>query len=129
MDKIIEERELQIRANKAFPILDERGFDNDYRNGGFNGYLKGATEQKAIDETELAEVRKQRDAYYDELLKLRAEKAEGVIKLPQRFRKVLNRQKRELIEKACEWLKNWMLSSRWHTMEESLEMFRKALEE
>lgn len=44
------------------------------------------TEQKAIDDAELAEVKRQRDAYYDELLKLRQQKVIG-------------------IEKACDWLK------------------------
>lgn len=49
------------------------------------GYKDGATEQRAIDDAELAEVRKQSDAYYDELLKLRVERLEW-------------------IDKACEWL-------------------------
>lgn len=44
------------------------------------GYKDGATEQRAIDDAELAEVRKQRDAYYDELLKLRAERLEWISK-------------------------------------------------
>lgn len=37
-------------------------------------------EQKAIDDAELAEVRRQRDAYYDELLKLRVKKLEWIDK-------------------------------------------------
>lgn len=43
-------------------------------------YIRGADEQRAIDDAELAEVRKQRDAYYDELLKLRVERLEWINK-------------------------------------------------
>lgn len=45
------------------------------------------TEQKTIDDAELAEVKRQRDEYYDELLKLRQQKAIA-------------------IDKACEWIKS-----------------------
>lgn len=37
-------------------------------------------EQKAIDDAELAEVRRQRDAYYDELLKMRVGRLEWISK-------------------------------------------------
>lgn len=45
----IEERAIQIRANKAYPIIDENATDNDIRNEQFHAYCKGAMEQKAID--------------------------------------------------------------------------------
>ena len=39
-------------------------------------YMQGAKEQKAIDDAELAEVKSERDEYYDELTKLRRHKIE-----------------------------------------------------
>lgn len=60
------------------------------------GYIAGATEQKAIDDANLQE----------------------------RFEKVLNGQKWDLIDKACEWLK-----ARNVLTDASIEGFRKAMEE
>ena len=53
------------------------GYDDDgYSAGLYMGYVEGATEQKAIDNAELAEVKSERDEYYDELTKLRRQKIE-----------------------------------------------------
>lgn len=37
-------------------------------------------------------------------------------------------QKKIDIERACEWLENWANDARWYTIEESIEMLRKAME-
>lgn len=41
---------IEERANKAYPIFGEGYADNDIKNAQFHAYVKGATEQKAIDE-------------------------------------------------------------------------------
>ena len=43
------ERDIQIRAAKAYPILTEIAPENDIKNAQFLAYLKGATEQYEID--------------------------------------------------------------------------------
>lgn len=77
--------------------LASEGYEDDaYSAGLYMGYVEGATEQKAIDDANLQE----------------------------RFEKVLNGQKWDLIDKACEWLK-----ARNVLTDASIEGFRKAMEE
>ena len=55
------ERDIQIRAAKAYPILTEIAPENDLKNAQFLAYIKGATEQREIDEEALSKVK---DVYH-----------------------------------------------------------------
>lgn len=68
--KTIEERA------KEYALKDFDGYYTGREKAVEEGYIAGATEQKAIDDTELAEVKSERDEYYDELTKLRRHKIE-----------------------------------------------------
>lgn len=75
------------------------------------GYLRRiAAEQKAIDDAELAEVKRQRDEYYDELLKLRMQKV-------------------EIIGKAWRWIELYRNMYVHWTMEQMKNHFINAMEE
>lgn len=110
--KTIEER---AEASVTFKKVGGDLADNDvfihniHAEGKREGYIQGATEQKAID-----------DKLYEDII---------ANECTASYESGLEQGRRDIIEKAYEWLKNWMLSSRWYTMEESLEMFRKAMEE
>ena len=68
--KTIEERA------KEYALKDFDGYYTGREKAVEEGYIVGATEQKAIDDAELAEVKSERDEYYDELTKLRRHKIE-----------------------------------------------------
>lgn len=44
------DRNIEIRANANYPILHEGHPENKIKNAQFLAYIKGATEQKAIDD-------------------------------------------------------------------------------
>lgn len=80
----IEERakewaEIQLRDHYDYATMGDIR-RKVWRDSYINEYRQIAEEQKAIDDAELAEVRRQRDAYYDELLKLRVKRLEWIDK-------------------------------------------------
>lgn len=120
--KTIEERAKEYADN--FVVGDSAIIVDLLHKVAEESYIKCATEQKAIDDAELAEIKRQRDAYYDELLSKRQRIAELEAKLAQ------------ISEKTCEWLKR--LPPQWEVYEDAhyeidrdsiIEELRKYLEE
>ena len=109
----------------------------------FSSLVKGATEQKEIDDAELAEVKKQRDEYYDELISKRqriaelesfVERATALIEAEKAYREHLEAKEKNIINKAWRWMEEnqahiisesgvWLM---WTAFEDA---FRKAMEE
>lgn len=112
--KALEEYESKLKYHKT--ICEDDFFED--------GYIKGATEQKAIDDAELAKVEKSWIENSDSLN----------IHLAFNMGKI--QSKREMIDKACEWLRNNLGYYDRHEVhigksyeEVVIDDFRKAMEE
>lgn len=68
---------IEERANKF--ALEKHPY-SPFREEYEKMYIEIATEQKAIDDADLKETQRQRDEYFDELVKLRTERAEWIEK-------------------------------------------------
>ena len=89
---------------KEYSLNDFDGYYTGREKAVEEGYIAGATEQKLIDD----------------------------VSLQERFQKVLNGQKRDLIDKACKWLDIYLhlFVMKGHINHSALEQeLRKALEE
>ena len=89
---------------KEYSLKDFDGYYTGREKAVEEGYIAGATEQKLIDD----------------------------VSLQERFQKVLNGQKRDLIDKACNWLDRYLhlFVMKGHINHSALEQeLRKALEE
>ena len=89
---------------KEYSLNDFDGYYTGREKAVEEGYIAGATEQKLIDD----------------------------VSLQERFQKVLNGQKRDLIDKACNWLDRYLhlFEMKGHINHSALEQeLRKALEE
>ena len=89
---------------KEYSLNDFDGYYTGREKAVEEGYIAGATEQKLIDD----------------------------VSLQERFQKVLNGQKRDLIDKACNWLDIYLhlFVMKGHINHSALEQeLRKALEE
>ena len=89
---------------KEYSLKDFDGYYTGREKAVEEGYIAGATEQKLIDD----------------------------VSLQERFQKVLNGQKRDLIDKACNWLDRYLhlFVMKGHINHSALEQeLRKAMEE
>ena len=94
---------IELRATE-YSLNDFDGYYTGREKAVEEGYIAGATEQKLIDD----------------------------VSLQERFQKVLNGQKRDLIDKACNWLDRYLhlFVMKGHINHSALEQeLRKALEE
>lgn len=105
--KTIEERAMEFANRHEEAELNLRGLGGVYgydriKNAEICAYERGAKEQQQIDDANLQE----------------------------RFEKVLNGQKWELIDKACEWLEEHLYEEMFNLpFNHWIELFRKAMEE
>ena len=111
MDKSIEERAKEYAKGQWDELTAK------------TSYMQGALDQKAIDDAELAEVKSERNEYYDELTKLRRHKIELIEWLNEEASRC-----RELAKTGYDAYEIGTLEGRYTQAEETIEKI-KAMEE
>lgn len=110
---------------KEYSLKDFDGYYTGWEKDVEEGYIAGATEQKAIDKERIAK------------LESFVERATKLIKAEKEFREHLVAKEKKLIDKACKWLEKNLPDIEYITnaslyrqsKSEFIDIFQKAMEE